>query len=427
MDHAIPRAQAYVDALAQRCAADPQRPRCHFLPPARWMNDPNGTIRHRGWYHVFYQLNPFGDQWGFMHWGHARSRDLVSWEHLPIALAPDVLAGEEHCYSGCIALDADGTPRLLYTSVPFADARPFEQWRASPLDVDLIAWQRDRTPLIGPLATRDARDPFVFRWRDRTFVVVGDGRRVALHEAAGGDLGRLRNAGTLWQAAPGEMDFAECPNVLVLPDDRILLLLSPFRAVEWRLGTFDCSTLTVQAQGRLDQHDAFYATNTLEDEAGRTVVLGWIRGFPAGRGWNGCLAFPRLVEVVDNQVRQRVHPAIEKLCGTALPWTGEPLLVGDACRVCARLQPGAHLRIHGHELAWDGELLHVDGGSWPLTATTLDIDAWIDRSVIELFAAGGRTVVTRVRLVDNADGLLQAVGAHELTVWPLSVPQPPCG
>jgi sucrose-6-phosphate hydrolase SacC (GH32 family) len=418
----IARAQAYIDALAPRCAADQQRPSRHFTPLSRWMNDPNGTIRHAGWFHLFYQLNPFGDTWGFMHWGHARSRDLVAWEHLPIALAPDVLAGEEHCFSGCIATDADGTPRLMYTSVSFADTRPYEQWRASPLDDDLIAWRRDRTPLIGAQADRTARDPFVFRWRGRTLLVLGDGPRVTLFEAEGGDLGRIIPRGTFWQAAPGEMSFAECPNVLVLPDERLVLLLSPYRAVEWRLGTFDGTTLTVQAQGLFDQHDNLYATNTLEEETGRTVVLGWIRHFPAGRGWSGCLSFPRLVEAHGNHLCQRVHPAVESLCGVSVPWNGSPLTIGDGCRVQGRLRPGTHFAVHGHEVAWDGAQLSVDGDNWQLAAAELEIDAWIDRSVIEVFADGGRTVITRVRVDDNADGTLRGAGAEGLTVCPLAQP-----
>ena len=34
-------------------AADVHRPRYHFLPPANWMNDPNGLIQWRGRYHLF--------------------------------------------------------------------------------------------------------------------------------------------------------------------------------------------------------------------------------------------------------------------------------------------------------------------------------------------------------------------------------------
>ena len=132
--------------LAQRnaVAADPLRPAVHFLPPSQWMNDPNGPIFHNGWYHLFYQYNPYGDVWGNCHWGHARSRDLVHWEHLPIALAPLHEAGEEHCYSGCAAIDDQGRPLLIYTSVPFGNRGPecrYAQWAAVG-DDELLTWQR---------------------------------------------------------------------------------------------------------------------------------------------------------------------------------------------------------------------------------------------------------------------------------------------
>ena len=76
------------------------RPKWHYRPEKNWINDPNGFVYFQGWYHLFYQYNPNGDQWGDIHWGHARSRDLLHWETLPLALYPQKERKEKHCYSG---------------------------------------------------------------------------------------------------------------------------------------------------------------------------------------------------------------------------------------------------------------------------------------------------------------------------------------
>ncbi|MBT8184214.1 MAG: glycoside hydrolase family 32 protein, partial [Eudoraea sp.] len=65
------------------------RPQFHFTPQEKWMNDPNGLVYNDGLYHLFYQYYPGDIVWGPMHWGHAVSKDMVFWEHKPIALYPD--------------------------------------------------------------------------------------------------------------------------------------------------------------------------------------------------------------------------------------------------------------------------------------------------------------------------------------------------
>jgi len=85
---------------------EPHRPQFHFSPKEKWMNDPNGMVYYGGEYHLFYQYYPEDIVWGPMHWGHAVSTDLVTWEHLPIALYPD-----EHglIFSGSAVIDWNNT------------------------------------------------------------------------------------------------------------------------------------------------------------------------------------------------------------------------------------------------------------------------------------------------------------------------------
>src|SRR5215468_6758435 len=74
-EEALKRATAAVQAAVPRAQTDPARPIFHVTAPAQWINDPNGPIFYKHYYHLFYQLHPFSDKDGTKYWGHVRSRD----------------------------------------------------------------------------------------------------------------------------------------------------------------------------------------------------------------------------------------------------------------------------------------------------------------------------------------------------------------
>ena len=160
--------------LQQRLAVDPHRPQYHFLPKANWVNDPNGPIFWKGYHHLFYQYSstiyPQGPKW----WGHARSKDMVYWEHLPMALAPTPGGPDKDgCWSGSAFIN-NGVPTLVYTGV-----FPQVQCLATS-DDDMTTWKKfSGNPVVGAppagLAVTGFRDPSIWREGDSWLMTVGSG------------------------------------------------------------------------------------------------------------------------------------------------------------------------------------------------------------------------------------------------------------
>ncbi|KAL1340820.1 hypothetical protein AAHE18_09G042100 [Arachis hypogaea] len=94
------------------------RPSFHFLPSKNWMNDPNGPMRYKGMYHLFYQHNPKAAVWNTaIEWGHSISKDLVNWFPLQPALTPNQPYDIKGCWSGSITILPNQKPFILYTGI----------------------------------------------------------------------------------------------------------------------------------------------------------------------------------------------------------------------------------------------------------------------------------------------------------------------
>lgn len=327
-------ATAAIEAATPRAQSDPAHPIFHITPPAQWMNDPNGPIFHKGFYHLFYQLNPFSDGDGPKYWGHVRSHDLVKWEPLPIALWPSTEMGESGVWSGCCTINGNGQPMIFYTSVAQGKSAfdHAEQWAATSDDA-LIDWKKSpANPVLseelnGGTKVYDWRDPFIFREQKKTFLVAGGHLEkqghaaVNIYEALNADLTKWKYRGVLFQL-PDNMPTAECPNFFKLGHQWVLFV-SPYGKVHYFVGDFDAKAARFQprTQGTLDFGSSFYAPNTMQPSDGRRLVWGWVNGFPGGHGWNGCLSLPRLLSVSSKgQLFQQPAPQLSKLRGKPIEW-----------------------------------------------------------------------------------------------------------
>ncbi len=161
---------------------DPYRLAYHITAPTGWINDPNGLLHFQGEYHVFYQHYPSRPEWGPMHWGHVKSKDLVHWERLPIALAPSESYDHDGCFSGS-AVDADGTLTLVYTGNVWLNEEKtsIKQVQCLATSADGITFLKDcANPVLRhpPHEERSGhfRDPKVWRHEDRWYMVLGTQR-----------------------------------------------------------------------------------------------------------------------------------------------------------------------------------------------------------------------------------------------------------
>jgi beta-fructofuranosidase len=463
---------------ARPAAPDPWRPLWHFTPAYGWMNDPNGVIQLRGEYHLFYQHHPFGTDWGPMHWGHAVSRDLVRWQHLPIALAPTPGGPDAAgCFSGS-AVDDGGVLSLVYTGhgerqvqclATSADGRRFEKHPRNPV----IAAPPEE------FSAADFRDPKVWRAEGKWWLVAGSHRgdrgAALLYESENLRDWRFKAVAAESDGTQGSM--WECPDLFAL-DGRHVLAYSPMglpsRAPLVLVGRLDYGNGRFEAGSRhvADHGFDFYAPQSFEDEKGRRIVIGWMENWESktwptkAYGWAGAMTVPRVLRLrADGRPLWSPVPEVESLRCEPIRVASRPFgpgetvldaVRGDSLDVEAEIDPGDAVEValvlrrsadgaqrtrvvldrRAGTLAIDREKAGAgDGGvdTAPLAlgaGQTLKLRVLVDRSSVEVFGQDGSVVLTDRVFPDPASlGVaLEAKGGTarfvSLTAWRLAPAMP---
>ncbi|TYP71082.1 glycoside hydrolase family 32 protein [Paenibacillus methanolicus] len=312
----------------------------HLMAEFGWMNDPNGFVHHDGQYHLFYQHYPYKPVWGPMHWGHAVSRDLIKWEYLPVALAPDTEFDRGGCFSGS-AVSKDGKLYLMYTghvvTGPDKD-RDYKQSQGIAVSEDGVTFEKHaRNPVIGYdqipewASQKDFRDPKVFERNGRYYVLLGS------NDGAGNGLvlvyrsDDLMNWTFIGELARSDGQFGdnwECPDLFELGGKDVFMLSPqrmPAQGEQYRnlhstmavIGAFDSKTgrFEMEQHAQVDHGFDFYAPQSMMDEKGRRIVIGWMDMWETdmptqnGHHWAGAMSLPR--EAVRHENRIIYRPVTE--------------------------------------------------------------------------------------------------------------------
>lgn len=308
----------------------------HIMAPANWINDPNGLIQYKGEYHVFYQHHPYDENWGPMHWGHAKSKDLVHWEHCPIALAPGDACDKDGCFSGS-AVDNNGELTLIYTGHHYTDKENniFYENQNIAVSKDGITFEKaGENPVIAepPVdSVHHFRDPKVWNHEGKWYMVLGNSSkenvgRVILYTSM--DLRKWEYIGVLAQS-DGTLGYMwECPDFFKL-DGKHVLMFSPqgidkegdmypnLFQTGYIVGDYDYETNQFKhgSFAELDNGHDFYAVQTFSDDKGRRIGIGWMdmweSDMPTKKdGWCGALTIPRVITLGANN-KIKMNPVEE--------------------------------------------------------------------------------------------------------------------
>lgn len=300
-------------------------PKVHFAAEYGWINDPNGLIFHDGIYEIYFQHNPHGTQWGNMTWGHARTKDFLSYEELDPVLFPDE---NGTMFSGCGIVNERGLlglPKdallLFYTAAGGTNeesaGKEFTIRMAYSVDGG-NTYVKFGEPVLESLAVEN-RDPKVF-WHEETLsyilVLWLENEDFAIFRSA--DLEHF----TLSQRLTLKGGF-ECPDLFCLPVEGSKENKWVFWAADgsYYVGVFDGYTFTQTQERKIayeriyengeEKPSLAYAAQTYSGVGDQVMSIPWLKTDCVADQTTGVLGLPRyfsLKETGDGLVLKQVIP-----------------------------------------------------------------------------------------------------------------------
>jgi len=320
------------------------RPQFHFTSKRGWNNDSNGMVYYDGEYHLFYQHNPYGWNWGNMTWGHAVSTDMIHWTELGDAIHPDRLGT---IFSGSAVVDVNNTAGFqtgdekvivcIYTSAggtnPMSKGQPFTQSIAYSNDRGRTLTVYEGNPVLGHINGGN-RDPKVI-WHTPTdqwvMALYLDDREMGFFTSK--DL-------KSWEFQSKIKCFHECPELFALPvdgDKNNEKWILYGGSGEYLLGHFDGKEFKSETDAiRFHHGNCFYASQTftnIPESDGRRIQIAWGRVKMPDMPFNQMMLFPvtLTLHTTEEGPRMFAEPVreIENLHGRQRKWKNKILKPGD--------------------------------------------------------------------------------------------------
>jgi fructan beta-fructosidase len=417
---------------------EPLRPQFHFSARRGWNNDPNGLAFYNGEYHLFFQHNPYGWDWGNMHWGHATSRDLVHWSEHGDVLFPDAMGP---MFSGSAVVDWQNSSGLGARAKPplvliyTAAGNPATQCLAFSVDGREFT-KYSGNPVLSQI-TEGNRDPKVF-WHESTrrWVMVlyvgfpepakaegNQARRDTIHILSSPD---LKN----WTLMSKTEGFYECPDLFELDvedDPAVRKWVLTAANSDYMVGTFDGARFTPET-GRLKGNlgRGFYAAQTFSDcPDDRRIQIGWLQAPSPGMPFNQAMTLPQALSLRSTSEGLRLaRQPVEELNTLRLYSTrrgplrlkeGDPNPFanagGELLELRADFEPGdaseVSFTLRGIPIVYDpgkGELsLNGQRAPAPLRSGRQNLIVYADRTAFEVFADDRLVYVPMPVIPSSAD------------------------